>query len=69
MAPLYRKDDDEGETFLRRFVVPEEDRHLFTTTPWTGGFRWFRSANILPLERYRHLKTKSQPIPDRKRLS
>lgn len=38
---------------LRDWTFPEEDRHLYTTAPWTGGFRWFRSANVIPLEQYR----------------
>ena len=50
MAPLDPADDHEEETFLRRFVVPEEDRYLFTSAPWSGGFRWFRSPNVVPLE-------------------
>jgi hypothetical protein len=45
--------DDAGEAFLRGLVVPEEDRHLFTTVPWRGEFRWFRSPNIVPIERAR----------------
>jgi hypothetical protein len=43
----------EDEQFLQQFVVPEEDRHLFTTAPWTGEYRWFRSANIVPIEHWR----------------
>lgn len=50
------KDD---EVFLRTVIFPEEERHLFTTAPWSGGFRWFRSANVVPLERYRK-KAKSR---------
>jgi hypothetical protein len=46
----------EDETFLRALVFPEEDRHLFTTVAWRGEFRWFRSPNVVPLERYRELK-------------
>jgi hypothetical protein len=41
------------EAFLRTFVFPEEDRHLFTTAPWRGEFRWFRSPNVVPIERWR----------------
>ena len=40
----------DDEAFLRQFVFPEEDRHLFTTAPWRGGFRWFRSPNVVPIE-------------------
>jgi hypothetical protein len=41
------------EQFLHRFVFPEEDRPLFTTAAWRGEYRWFRAANITPLEKYR----------------
>ena len=47
------------EAFFRAIVVPEEDRRLFTSAPWRGEFRWFRSPNVVPLEKYRRL-----PAPD-----
>jgi hypothetical protein len=28
-----------SRTFFGRFTVPEEDRHLYTSAPWDGGFR------------------------------
>jgi hypothetical protein len=31
----------------------EEDRHLFTNAKWNGGYRWFRSPNIVPIEQAR----------------
>jgi hypothetical protein len=34
----------------------EEDRRLFTTAPWKGEYRWFRSPNVICLEKYRQLK-------------
>jgi hypothetical protein len=37
---------------LRRWTFPEEDRHLYTTAPWQGGFRWFRSPNVIPIEQW-----------------
>jgi hypothetical protein len=43
----------EDESVLRSITFPEEDRHLFTTAPWNGRFRWFRSANVFDLEAYR----------------
>ena len=47
------KDDDE-EAFMRSLIRPEEDRRrLYPTVPWQGGFRWFRSPNVVPIERYR----------------
>jgi hypothetical protein len=31
-----------------------EDRLLYPLAPaWDGGFRWFRSANVVDLQRYR----------------
>jgi hypothetical protein len=52
------KQDDEAadEAFLRTLIRPEEDRRCITTAPWTGGFRWFRSANVVPLEQYQRRK-------------
>jgi hypothetical protein len=45
--------EDETEAFLRHVTFPEEDRHLYTTTPWQGGYRWFRSPNIVAIEQWR----------------
>ena len=44
----------DDETFFRQFVFPEEDRRAITSAPWRGEFRWFRSPNVIPLERYWH---------------
>jgi hypothetical protein len=52
MEPLERF-NDEDEAFLRRFTVPEEDRRLYTSTPRSGGYRWFLSPNVIPIERER----------------
>ena len=39
---------------LRSLIRPEEDRRrLHPELPWRGGYRWFRSANVIPMERYR----------------
>ena len=42
-------EDAEDENFLRRLVLPEEDRARYGI-PWSGGYRWFRSLNVIPLE-------------------
>jgi hypothetical protein len=48
---------DEAHTFARRVVLPEEERRrLFPAETWTGGYRWFRSPNVVCLEKYRRLK-------------
>jgi hypothetical protein len=49
--------DAEDEAFLRKIIFPEEDRHLFTSTPWRGGYRWFRSPNVIPIEQWRRAKS------------
>ena len=44
--------DDDDEAFMRSLIRPEEDRRrLYPTVPWEGGFRWFRSPNVVPIER------------------
>lgn len=49
--------DDDDEAFMRSLIRPEEDRRrLYPTVPWEGGFRWFRSPNVVPIERYRQAR-------------
>ena len=50
------------EEFLRQVVFAEEDRHLFTTAPWHGGFRWFRSANVVPIEHWRRVEAETPEV-------
>ena len=46
--------DEDDEAFLRSLIRPEEDRRrLHPELPWRSGYRWFRSANVIPMERYR----------------
>ena len=49
--------EDEDEGFLRKVIFQEEDRHLYTSTPWRGGYRWFRSPNVIPIEQWRRSKS------------
>jgi hypothetical protein len=51
MSATQRRAEDE-DAFWRRLVLPEED-HLRMGKPWTGGYRWFRSPNIIPIEQWR----------------
>ena len=46
----------QDESFLRSVVFAEEDRHLFTTAPWRGEYRWFRSANVTPIESWQRIE-------------
>jgi hypothetical protein len=49
-------DRESDEAFLRSVVFPEEDRPFLTSVPWRGEYRWFRSANVVCLERYRRIR-------------
>ena len=55
---LVRREDYDlkAEEFWRRLVVPEEDRHRFTTSSQRGGFRWFKSANVVPIEKWKKVE-------------
>ena len=44
---------DDEHAWLRQFVIPEEDRHRYTTVKWSGEYRWFRSPNVICLEKVR----------------
>jgi hypothetical protein len=46
--------------FLREWTFPEEDRALFTTAPWGGEYRWFRSPNVVCIERWRRKKAQGK---------
>jgi hypothetical protein len=58
MVILNRCITEEDESFLRSVTFPEEDRQLFTTAPWNGGYRWFRSPNVIPIEHRRQLRAR-----------
>ena len=42
-----------GTEFLQAITFPEEDRSRYTAYPYRGGYRWFRSPNVVCLEHYR----------------
>ena len=42
---------DEDRAFLRQVMIPEEDRHRFTSVKWSGEYRWFKSDNVVCLEK------------------
>jgi hypothetical protein len=53
------KDDD--DEFFRALIFPEEDRALFTTAKWNGGHRWFRSPNVVCIEKHPRPTQPSRP--------
>jgi hypothetical protein len=57
---LTAEDDPEDEMFMRQLVLPEEDRlRLYPTMKGpAGGYRWFRSPNVVPIEKYRKSRSR-----------
>ena len=43
--------DEKAEAFWQRLCLPEEERRRIRA--WEGSYRWFRSHNVIKLERYR----------------
>jgi len=59
MAISQKQDDDQ---FWRKLILPEEDRlRLYPDMPWKGGYRWFRSPNVVPIEQWRRKQATSSP--------
>jgi hypothetical protein len=59
-----RKDVNEREdndAFMRRITYCEEERRLRTSVPWSGGYRWFKSENVVCIEHYRKPQTTTPP--------
>ena len=48
-------EEESEDAFWRKLIPPEEDR-LANGTVYRGGYRWFRSPNIVPIEQYRKRK-------------
>jgi hypothetical protein len=43
-------------SFARSVTLPEEDRAQYTSVRWGGGYRWFRSPNVVCLEKVRRAR-------------
>jgi hypothetical protein len=54
MNATQRQAEDE-DTFWQKLVLPQEER-MRLGIPWRGGYRWFRSPNIIPIEQWRRKK-------------
>jgi hypothetical protein len=59
---MMKRYTEEEEESLRRYFPSEEDRALLTREKWAGGYRWFRSANVVAIEHYR----RPESLPQRK---
>ena len=47
---------DDEHSFARSVTLPEEDRPKYTSVRWQGGYRWFRSPNVVCLEKARRIR-------------
>ena len=46
-----------NHAFARQITMPVEDwARYMPTAKWEGGYRWFRSPNVVCLEKYRMLR-------------
>jgi hypothetical protein len=58
------REDDEDDALMRSLVRSEEDRRrLHPSVPWSGGYRWFKSPNVIPLEKFREPTRIIRPEP------
>jgi hypothetical protein len=49
---IEKRYSEKEEAFWRKMILPEEDRAF----EWRGGYRWFRSANVVPIELWRRVE-------------
>jgi hypothetical protein len=59
------RDEDEYEdedTFWRKLVLPQEER-MRLGIPWNGGYRWFRSPNVVCLQQWRRKMRDGRATP------
>jgi hypothetical protein len=59
MSAIQRLAEDE-DTFWRKLILPQGER-MRLGIPWRGGYRWFKSDNIVCLEQWRRKKAQGTP--------
>jgi hypothetical protein len=52
---------DREHALLRMLIIPEEDRVRHTSARWAGEYRWFRSPNVVCIEKARLLLRRGYP--------
>jgi hypothetical protein len=40
---IEKRFSEREDAFFRNLCIPEEDRHRYTSSPWDGSFRFFKS--------------------------
>jgi hypothetical protein len=57
---------EDDDALMRSLTRCEEDRRrLYPGVAWNGGYRWFRSPNVVPLERFKLLRVKRRDASPR----
>ena len=51
---------DREHAFARSVLLPEEDRAKLTAVRWEGGYRWFRTRNVVCLEKAQRLRAEGR---------
>lgn len=51
---------DREHAFARSVLLPEEDRAKLTAARWEGGYRWFRTPNVVCLEKAQRLRAEGR---------
>jgi hypothetical protein len=61
MASLARSPNygEADELLWRQLLPPEEDKILPAPVAKRSGFRWFRSDNVVPIEKYQRSTAKA----------
>jgi hypothetical protein len=62
MTVSARNREDDEHAFWRKLVLPEEDRRRLGMV-WKGGYRWFRSPNVIPIEQWRRRRQRQETAP------
>jgi hypothetical protein len=65
VSAIQRQTEDE-DAFWRKLVLPQEDR-MRLGIPWQGGYRWFRSPNVVCLEQWRRKKAQGARLQRKER--
>jgi hypothetical protein len=63
MSATQRQAEDE-DAFWRKLVLPQEER-MRLGIPWHGGYRWFRSPNVICIEQWRRKARSPKDWQDR----
>ena len=59
---LEKRYSEKEEAFWRKMILPQEDRAYLTGAEWKGGYRWFRSVNVVPIEHWQRIGVRESEV-------